>query len=417
MPDSLKNAQSLTLHSWRDNRRHGALEFLARLLFGSCCSIYGLVGQQVDALAAVKQKVSDDLAKLPNYVCTETVEQSRVRAGGCPAGGCVPENINRTRIDVGYSKGKQIFGWPGGESLSESDVSRLVPGLITDGDLVTIARLLLLSEPAITSVRQEDRNGRATVRYDYRVPLDTSGWVLRYADGQIKVPYRGSFWVEPSSLDVVELVMTPEDFPPIWSVDRTLQYTRARIGTRDFLLPERAVLLRTDSNGNKITTEARFSNCRQYTAESFLHFPSDGASPTRGMQNLNRPNVPLPDDFIVEVTLATEIDSDNAAVGDPVAASLRRKVDKRRTIPLPSGSMLHGRISQLQAFGNHRYVDILFNYLEFDSTRIDIRSRRNQLVSKHKDGWLPGGIRVTGRRIHLLPRHRLFLRSTVITGG
>ncbi|HYI94058.1 MAG TPA: hypothetical protein VEX68_10980 [Bryobacteraceae bacterium] len=135
------------------------------------CSIFSIFGRPGDMLDAVKQKVIRDLTKLPDYVCTETIEQSRIGVNGEPA------DTNRIRLDVGYAQGKQIFGWPGGESLSEFDVSRLVPGLVSDGEVLALAKLLLLSEPVITGQGPERHEGRATIPYDYRVTLEYSGWV------------------------------------------------------------------------------------------------------------------------------------------------------------------------------------------------------------------------------------------------
>ena len=58
----------------------------------------------------------------------------------------------------------------------------------------------------ITGQRPENHDGRSTIRYDYRVPLDTSGWVLRRAMNPIRVGYRGLFRVDANSLDVVEVL-------------------------------------------------------------------------------------------------------------------------------------------------------------------------------------------------------------------
>ena len=368
----------------------------------------------MDILEAVKQNVIRDLTKLPDYLCTETIEQSRIGVEGCSGADC--EDIHRTRLDVGYLKGKQIFGWPGGASLSEFDVSRLVPGLVTDGDLLAIGRLLLLSNPVITGQRQENHSGLVTQRYDYRVPLEDSGWVLRRAIDQLRVGYRGYFRVDVNSLDVIEVVMAAEDLPPqdIQAVERTMQYRRARIGSRDLLLPEKAVLLMTERNGHKIRTETRFSNCRQYTAESSLHF---GSEPV-GLESAktSRTGVPLPDDFIVELALETEIDSDHAAIGDPVTAKLQKDAGKSLGVPIGNDSLLHGRINRLEVLDGQRRVDIVFDYLEFNGDKIYIRSRQNRFVSKSKSGWMAAPIRGTGRRIQLLRGQLMYFRSTAMYG-
>ena len=394
------------------------MQIAGRWLLGICWSLHSMFGQQGDVLLAVKQRVMRDLTKLPDYVCTETIEQARSRVDGCSAADCKPEDINRIRLDVGYLKGKQIFGWPGGESLSEFDVSRLVPGLVTDGDVLAFARLLLLSKPLIAEQRQDNHNGRRAVRYDYRVALEDSGWVLRRGPEQFRVGYGGYFRVDANSLDVIEVVMAAENLPrdqDVQAIDRTVQYSRARIGSRDLLLPDRAVLQMTDLSGLKIRTETRFNNCRQYTAESSLHFPSE-IQPALTAPKTSRVNVPLPDDFIVELALETEIDSDHAAIGDPITAKLERDVGKPLGISIGTDSFLHGRINRLEVFDGQLRVDIVFEYVELNGDKIYIRSRQNRLVSKSKFGWMSEPIRGTGRRIQLQRGQRLFFRSTAMYG-
>jgi hypothetical protein len=385
------------------------MPLMGRWLLGMCLSLSGIFGQQADLLASVKQKVTGDLTKLPDHLCTATIEQSRIGIDGEPA------DTNRIRLDVGYLRGKQIFGWPGGASLSEFNVSRLVPGLVTDGDLVALGRLLLLSKPLITGHHEGNHSGRPTVRYDYRVPLEESGWMLQRLGVPMRVGYRGYFHVDASSLDVIQLVMAAENLPQqdIQSVDRTVQYRRAYIGSRDLLLPVRAVLLMTALNGHKDKTETRFNNCRQYTAESVVRFDLEGPAVAVKPSSAS---APLPDDFIVEIALETEIDSDHAAVGDPVIAKLRRDAGKSLRVPVANDSLLHGRINRLEVIDGQRRLDIVFDHVELNGAKIYIRSRRNRLVSKSKAGWMPDPIRGAGRRIHLQRGYTLLFRSTAMYG-
>jgi len=118
----------------------------------------------------------------------------------------------------------------------------------------------------------------------------------------------------------------------------------------------------------------------------------------------SRIGIALPDDFIVELALETEIDSDYTAIGDPVVAKLKRELGKSR-VPIANHSLLHGRINRLEVIDGQRRVDIVFNYLELKGDKIYIRSRRNRLVSKSKSGWITEPIRATGRRIQLQLGH------------
>lgn len=95
------------------------------------CLTAAALAAQTDALTNLKQKATADRAKPQNCVCTATIEQSRG-----------VEVVNRIRLDVGYAEGVQYFGWADGDSLPEADVSRFVPDLVTDADLLALANLL-----------------------------------------------------------------------------------------------------------------------------------------------------------------------------------------------------------------------------------------------------------------------------------
>jgi hypothetical protein len=78
--------------------------------------------------------------------------------------------------------------------------------------------------------------------------------------------------------------------------------------------------------------------------------------------------------------------------------------------------LLHGRISRVEGLDGHHHLDILFSHLEVNGTRVDIRSRRNQLVVRSRSGWMPAPIRGRGR-VQLLRGQVLFFRSTAPMGG
>lgn len=108
----------------------------------------------------------------------------------------------------------------------------------------------------------------------------------------------GYFHVDRGSFDVVELGMTAEGLPPDWgiqAIERTLKYERSR-----------TALLTTDADGTMIRTGVDIDRCRHYSAESSLHFSSEAELKT---STVSRPAKPLPDDFIVESILETQIDS------------------------------------------------------------------------------------------------------------
>lgn len=133
-----------------------------------------------------------------------------------------------------------------------------------------------------------------------------------------------------------------------------------------------------------------------------------------------------PERFDVELTLEDDVDSEVAAVGDPVAVRLQGSIGRGGEIVIPEGTLLHGRISRLPLIDGHRYIDFRFAYFDVSGTRVSIGARFNELEAG-SDSWqtgvkeananslplrFPTPIPGDGRRVHLPRGYRLFLRST-----
>jgi hypothetical protein len=213
-----------------------------------------------------KAKILRDLTNLPNYVCVETIEPSQRRSRAQTF-----EVVERFRIDVAYISGRESFGWPEGEALSEEDITRLVAGSVGNGDFGQLLHSLFTSLGTLGPLgplgslfsdgTEERHDGRLALRYDYRIPLEASDWVLSVDTQRQSVAYHGSLWVDKDSLDLLELDSTADGIPRslgIKNVDRVLQYARVRIGASTPLLPQRGVLVATQRNGNQIKSEVHF---------------------------------------------------------------------------------------------------------------------------------------------------------------
>lgn len=354
-----------------------------------------LCQERVPPIESLKRKVLDDLAHLPNYTCTETIERwtRRERARNF-------DQLDRCRLEVGYVGGKELFGWPGGEQLAEEDVTRMVAGTVSNGDFALMVDGLFNSPGVVFSAPDEElREGRTVLRYQYTVSLAGSNWVIRVPGRHATVAYHGSLRVDRERLDVLELETVAEKIPPALgyrSVQRVLRFARVSFGASDFLLPASGTLRSTDLRGDESRNDVVFRGCHQYAAESSIVF-DEPAQPVAaaGAAKVEAP-VELPADFEVELDLVDKIDSDTAAVGDPFTAVLRQAVTEKGLTVVPKGAVLHGRIQRLDLIAGRRYLDLDFLYLvEAAGRRIDIHMRANSLsvpVWNLRDGnALPNG--------------------------
>src|SRR5712692_11400472 len=152
-------------------------------------------------LAKIKVKMADNLERLPNYTCAQTIERSRR-----PAPTRRFELVDTIRLEVGYIEGKELFGWPGAGKIDESEITKLVGGgTIGNGDFALLAKSLLTQSVMFTYGGDTELGGRRAIRYDFRVPLLSSGYRLRVPPKEAFVGYHGSFWAEPGTLDLVRL--------------------------------------------------------------------------------------------------------------------------------------------------------------------------------------------------------------------
>ncbi|HLK67245.1 MAG TPA: hypothetical protein VKU19_27610 [Bryobacteraceae bacterium] len=112
------------------------------------------------SLADIKQKILGEVGALPNDICTETMEQSRRLAREKTL-----EMTERFRLNVAYVGGKEVYGWFGGEALTDEDVTRLIGGPVANGDFAQLIHSLFLSKKAgFSGPLDEFRAGRWMMR-------------------------------------------------------------------------------------------------------------------------------------------------------------------------------------------------------------------------------------------------------------
>jgi hypothetical protein len=200
------------------------------------------------------------------------------------------------------------------------------------------------------------------------------------------------------------------------------EYVSAR---RLLYFPNAEFLWLLSGTGTRSRARFTFSGCRQYSVESLVSF-DDFDSTCQGKSAKGSPaNATLPERFEVELTLEDDVESEVAAVGDPVTARLQGSIERDGEIVIPKGTLLHGRISRLPLIDGHRYIDFRFAYFDLNGTPINIDARLNEI--EVSNSWyqgvknranlgglslrFPTPIPGEGSRVHLQRGYRLFLRS------
>lgn len=360
------------------------------------CQAQQAVPPETLLLAKIKTRVAENLSRLPNYTCTETIQRSlRFKSQA------TPEMVDTVRVEVAYVSRRELFGWPGAARIDEPDIGRLIGGSIGNGYFALFSNNIFLTPtPTFHYIGDTMLDGRKAIRYEYQVPQMAGAYRLRSARGAALVGFHGSFWVNPATLDLLRIDVAADDVPVdlgFSAATSELDYGPQTIGSGTFLLPQSAEFDILDTEGAEHRSRLGFRACREFTSQSVVKFGAEPAAP----------EVTLPDDFTVDLELLTPIDSESSAGGDPVQATLRNNIRSKEKVLVPKGATVSGRIAHLIRNGPAYTLDFTLLAIDFDGGHADLRGRANDVAL---DNWpeIRTAARLTvARGAHLTLRSRL----------
>jgi hypothetical protein len=188
------------------------------------------------------------------------------------------------------------------------------------------------------------------LRYRFEVSRGASHYFVHAGSDWVYTGYDGDVWIDPNTFELRRLVVRTSQLPEETGAcesTTTVEYATLRIGTGDFLLPERSTLHFLMRDMGESDVAASYSGCHQYHAESSL--VSDPGT-TAGESPAARPPISFPEGLVVTLKLAQPIDTDIAAAGDVVIATVSKAVadPKSGEVVIPNYSTIRGRIVLLQ---------------------------------------------------------------------
>jgi hypothetical protein len=382
----------------------------------------------LDLLSRIKIKMAENLSRLPNYTCVETIERSR----RMPASRKF-EPVDKIHLEVALVEGNEVFGWPGGDKIAEKEITNLVGGTIGNGVFALFLKSVFQGSGATFRYAGDSTvDARRAIKFDYQVLLLSSGYHLKVPPREALVPYHGSFWVEPNTLDLMRLELIADAIPPylgISAASNAMEYARVEIGGSKFLLPRSSELDLTDLNGEEKRNLTRFTACRQFTGESVLVF-GDASSDSPAAQTSPVRHARLPKDFLAEFSLKTAIDSDTSAVGDFVRARLQHDIKVPQEPAIPKGAELTGRISRLERMGGSCFLEIDVLSIDYQGGHADLTGRENEIAIQFSTKVFRPGLgsrasedpftlvtmpaRIPAGRFEIGPGSRINLRSRLL---
>jgi hypothetical protein len=262
---------------------------LSVLIF--CCRAFGAepeIGDDPDALLnRIRVKMSEYVSKLPNYTCHEVVERF-----GRTMSSATLNHLDTVELEVAFVGKRELFARTPDERFEEQSITRVISsGTIGNGSFGAHAAAVFTGEAATFKyVGLSKKDGHKSFRYDFVVPQERSQFLVRHQPSEGIVGYKGSFWVDSDTLDLVRLELKADHIPSYIGVnliEEVMQYRPVRIRDDEFLLPYKSELSAVERSGFYYMNIIKLDRCKEFTGESVVTFgaPKDAPSAERAAPN------------------------------------------------------------------------------------------------------------------------------------
>jgi hypothetical protein len=341
----------------------------------ACVAVAQSLPPEVVLLARIKSHLREELSRVPNYTCLETVSRFRRSAGTRGSFEARFKPLDRVELEIVYSDHREYYGSPGAREMRIDNPRAFIgSGMIGNG-LFALTLNNILEGAQLSYRGDEFLAGRPVVRYDFRIPRMLKGLSVSIPGGQGEVGEEGSIRVDRLSLDLLRIEAAASEIPPwlpLQEMRTDVTYARTRIGEHEVLLAQRADIDLLEPTGLEDFDRFEFTHCRAYAAESEIHFDTD----TEEAARQPRPPLPsgapapLPALLPVTVQLATPI-SDKDSVGKLIQGKVSGDVKRKGKILIPDGSIVHGRVRRLERYDGGKTFAVGLEFIE-----IEVRGRR-----------------------------------------
>ena len=217
---------------------------------------------------------------LPNFICTQITQRYRRRL---PKTGWV--RVDNFVAELTYYDKQEHYKLVtvGNRSAASNATLESLKGTTSTGEFGS--SLHYIFDPATKTLFRfegiDHSRGSPTVRVGFRVPKETSKRSIVFREGTselgVVTPYRGRCWIDPVSLQVVQIkeraYRIPETFP-ITRSEGSTQYDRVEIAGQQHWLPVRAEVLLENRTARLHTRNViQFKQYRKFGSE--VKFLSD----------------------------------------------------------------------------------------------------------------------------------------------
>ena len=327
----------------------------------------GLQAQEpTDLLLKVRARIAESLNRLPNYMCTQTIDRYQYQPDvpdhtlACDESSVRPRThlatSDRLRFDVSVKSDGEMYGWSGENRFDDRDLVDIVTdGAISTGSFTAFLTGIFSNEGVTFTYNGEmTQDGRPFPEFGFHVPYEKSHYFFQFAEHRAVTGYDGTFLVNPQTTDIVRLTIRTSQLPSETGAcysSTTLDYARIRLQGAEFLLPSLSVMRIFNRDGSVAENHTVHSNCHEFLGESTLTFDPPANVPDGGQRPGSASQVVvIPPQIRFRVALTQGIDTATAAAGDSIKAKLMTPIRDRRKVLVPIGAAITGRIVHIQQF-------------------------------------------------------------------
>jgi hypothetical protein len=228
-------------------------------------------------LQRIRKQMIAHGSQLPNYTCHEVIDRL-----GRGAHSTTFVRLDRVELEVAFTGKSELFARTSNEQFQEQPIQSFVPnGTIASAPLGSHVDAIFSRDVAeFKYAGTTKKDGHKTYRYDFRVPQEKSGLLVRHKSAEAFVAFKGTMWVDVDTLDPVQVDLKAEHIPSqleVTMVEESLHYESLPIGDSIFLLPQHSQLAASDIAGNFSLNDVHLESCRKYTGQSAVKFGGEAA--------------------------------------------------------------------------------------------------------------------------------------------
>jgi hypothetical protein len=386
--------------------------FLLALSFAA-----GLQAQQdpTDLFLRVRARIEESLDRLPNYMCTQTIDRYQYQPDvtdnslACDESAKQPSthlsSSDRLRFDVSVKSTGEMYGWAGENRFDDRELVEIVKdGAISTGSFTAFLASIFSNEAVRFTYNGEmTQDGRPFAEFGFYVPSEKSHYFFNFAERRAVTGYDGTFLVNPKTADIARLSIRTSQLPAETGAcysSTTLDYTRIRLQGVEFLLPRLSVMRVFSRDGRVAVNHTVYSNCHEFLGESTLTFGTPTNVPSGEQRPGSAPEIfVIPPNLRFRVALTEGIDTATAAAGDSIKAKLMTPIRDRRKVLVPIGAAITGRIVEIrQLYASSPSVLLVFKLETVDAGGVTVQLAATPDTAKNFAQSKPGTLQ---RRIEL----------------